>query len=317
MPTSSTVWWSSMWRSPRHSICMSIRPCRATWSSMCSRKGTPISKCAWPVPSRWISTLIWVSDVLRSTLALRCVMAILHKYSESRAGIIRLAPAWGYRQRGLAARLGYIGRVGWLLVELFLGQRLVIGVGIQSLLGLLGGVVLQLDQYRKVVRADMGQALDTAQGEMAAVEDVIQRPAQKPVVGVEGVEHAAADPRVQQAADLAKQPGGGRPGDIVQVAGNDDRAVGPFQPLGHQQQLDVALGGLVILGGAGGRRVQEMHPHAVTAWQQHAGMDRGHIVFDQPGDFCVLQRQPGIHMHAIEILQRTLDRVRVIGLQGV
>src|SRR5690606_16541043 len=38
---------------------------------MCSKKGTPMAKRAWPVPSRLIETLMRVSRVLRSTDALR------------------------------------------------------------------------------------------------------------------------------------------------------------------------------------------------------------------------------------------------------
>src|SRR6056300_633828 len=38
---------------------------------MCSRKGTPVSNFAWPVPSKFTLTVIWVSSVLRSMLAVR------------------------------------------------------------------------------------------------------------------------------------------------------------------------------------------------------------------------------------------------------
>src|SRR5690554_6534093 len=74
MPMSSTVWWSSMWRSPLQVMSRSTRPWRAIWSIMWSRKGTPVSKQALPVPSRLISTVIWVSRVFRSTRALRSAM---------------------------------------------------------------------------------------------------------------------------------------------------------------------------------------------------------------------------------------------------
>ena len=42
MPTSSTVWWPSMCRSPLASISRSIRPWRAIWSSMWSKKPMPV-----------------------------------------------------------------------------------------------------------------------------------------------------------------------------------------------------------------------------------------------------------------------------------
>ena len=44
MPTSSTVWWPSMCRSPWASISRSIRPWRAIWSSMWSKKPMPVDE---------------------------------------------------------------------------------------------------------------------------------------------------------------------------------------------------------------------------------------------------------------------------------
>ena len=75
MPMSSTVWWSSMCKSPRQVMSRSIRLWRLIWSSMCSRKGTPVSNRLWPVPSRLMDTVIWVSLVWRLTVALRVCAA--------------------------------------------------------------------------------------------------------------------------------------------------------------------------------------------------------------------------------------------------
>src|SRR5215469_7506859 len=77
MPTSSTVWWSSICVSPCASTSRSIRPCRAIWSSMWSRNGTPVASFCSPEPSRLSFTLICVSLVLRTTCATR--MAISFK----------------------------------------------------------------------------------------------------------------------------------------------------------------------------------------------------------------------------------------------
>ena len=46
MPTSSTVWWPSMCRSPLASMSRSIRPWRAIWSSMWSKKPMPVASFA-------------------------------------------------------------------------------------------------------------------------------------------------------------------------------------------------------------------------------------------------------------------------------
>ena len=71
MPTSSTVWWPSMCRSPSAWMSRSIRPWRAIWSSMWSKKPMPVDSLASPVPSRLSLTVIWVSAVLRVTSAVR------------------------------------------------------------------------------------------------------------------------------------------------------------------------------------------------------------------------------------------------------
>jgi hypothetical protein len=47
----------------------SIRPWRAIWSSMWSKKPMPVASRAWPVPSRLTRTVIFVSAVLRVTSA--------------------------------------------------------------------------------------------------------------------------------------------------------------------------------------------------------------------------------------------------------
>src|SRR5690606_36931974 len=68
---SSTVWWASMCRSPLAWISRSIKPCRAIWSSIWSRNGTPVSTFSRPVPSRLTATRIWVSLVFRVIAAVR------------------------------------------------------------------------------------------------------------------------------------------------------------------------------------------------------------------------------------------------------
>src|SRR5690606_2975137 len=49
----------------------SIRPCRAIWSSMWSRNGTPVLMVWRPVPSRLMATRTRVSWVLRVMSAVR------------------------------------------------------------------------------------------------------------------------------------------------------------------------------------------------------------------------------------------------------
>src|SRR6267378_6691888 len=60
-----------MCRSPLASMSRSSRAWRATWSSMCSRNGSPVESFASPLPSRLSRTRMRVSLVLRTTSAVR------------------------------------------------------------------------------------------------------------------------------------------------------------------------------------------------------------------------------------------------------
>src|ERR1035437_2785901 len=63
-----------MCRSPLAEISRSNTPWRATWSSMWSRKGTPVSIVPAPLPSRLILARIRVSLVSRVTSAVRLLI---------------------------------------------------------------------------------------------------------------------------------------------------------------------------------------------------------------------------------------------------
>ena len=71
MPVSSTVWWSSMCRSPFAFTVMSISECRDSWSSMWSKKPTPVEMSERPWPSISTETEMSVSLVLRLNSAER------------------------------------------------------------------------------------------------------------------------------------------------------------------------------------------------------------------------------------------------------
>jgi hypothetical protein len=101
-------------------------------------------------------------------------------------------------------------------------------------------MVLEGNQDRKVIGAEGGQTADRLEHELLADEDVVERPAKQPEASVEGVEHAAPDARIQQPAEAAKQATGVRPGDIVQVAGNDRRPAGGRHLASDQHQLGIA-----------------------------------------------------------------------------
>src|SRR6056297_1531814 len=102
MPQSSTVWWSSICRSPVAATRMSMRLWRASWSSMWSKNPTPVDMSAFPVPSRSTSTEIRVSVVSRSIFAVRmrfsrCVWCLI---GAPDAGSKRLDPRSHHRLCG-------------------------------------------------------------------------------------------------------------------------------------------------------------------------------------------------------------------------
>ena len=75
MPTSSTVWWLPVSRSPRASTSMSISEWRASRVSMWSKKPTPVEIRDAPLPSRSTRTRTSVSPVVRLRDASRLTTA--------------------------------------------------------------------------------------------------------------------------------------------------------------------------------------------------------------------------------------------------
>src|SRR5450631_1348318 len=107
-----------MCRSPLALTVMSMRECRASRSSMWSRKPMPVETCARPDPSRSTSTSTSVSLVLRFTVALR--MAI-HLSGWNRALLSGVQPLSHYRIVPLGA--AYIGRPPYDSVTYAKGER--------------------------------------------------------------------------------------------------------------------------------------------------------------------------------------------------
>jgi len=75
----------------------------------------------------------------------------------------------------------------------------------------------QVDQYRKVIRATGSEPLEADQGKLATDKKVINRPAHERAACAERIEQTPAHARIEQAADFAKQPCGGRPRNIIEV----------------------------------------------------------------------------------------------------
>ena len=76
MPTSSVVWWKSMWRSPTAFTVRSNSPCRAKAVSRWSRKPMPVAMSALPDPSRSSVSAISVSEVVRVRETMRGMMPL-------------------------------------------------------------------------------------------------------------------------------------------------------------------------------------------------------------------------------------------------
>src|SRR5688572_13385542 len=80
----------------------------------------------------------------------------------------------------------------------------------------------ETEEDRQMVGSDVRQQVDLHQLEMRRDEQMVERPAQQRIVGVERRIEAAPDPRVRHACNLAEQARCPRPADIVKVA-HDDR----------------------------------------------------------------------------------------------
>lgn len=80
-------------------------------------------------------------------------------------------------------------------------------------------------QERQMIGPDRRQHAQLLQPENGREEDVIERPAQKSPIGVEGRVEAAADAGIEETADLLEQAGRAGQGNVVQVA-RDDRRLG-------------------------------------------------------------------------------------------
>src|SRR5207302_1708275 len=71
IPTSSTVWWASTFRSPWAFRSRSKPPCLPSWATMWSRNGSPVLTSARPPPSRSRASSMAVSLVRRVRVARR------------------------------------------------------------------------------------------------------------------------------------------------------------------------------------------------------------------------------------------------------
>ncbi len=210
------------------------------------------------------------------------------------------APSRGRRFGQRFSRLAVVAMVR--VVDLLHGRR--------------ARMVFEVDQDREVVRAEGGQPLQAVQQEVRAVEDVVQRPAQPGVVGVEAVVEAAADARVDQAAQAPEQAAGARPGDVVEVARHDHRLglLGDLAP--DQHQLGVARQGAVGLGRARRLGVDADQHDVLARAQAHAGAERRDALAQQEAQLGVEQLQPREQGEAIGVVERVQDAVRVAGEHG-
>jgi hypothetical protein len=85
------------------------------------------------------------------------------------------------------------------------GLSFIRSVGLwRSLLALGLGIVAQANEHRKMVRAEIRQALQLDQPEVGRVKEMIEWKAQKEVLGMKRVIEPATDARIEQPADFLK-----------------------------------------------------------------------------------------------------------------
>ena len=56
-----------------------------------------------------------------------------------------------------------------------------------------------------MIRTKVGKPFERDQFEVIGVKDVIERPSEQRIIGVEGIVHAATDARVEEATDFLEE----------------------------------------------------------------------------------------------------------------
>ncbi|KHD33733.1 hypothetical protein NA32_10055, partial [Streptococcus hongkongensis] len=154
---------------------------------------------------------------------------------------------------------------------------------------------------------DAGQPTQRSEHEIIAVEHVIQWPTQERITGMKGAEHAPTAARIQQTADF-KEPSFRSP---VTITGNSDlAALFPTITSSASRSSDSSFS--VGLGGIGVHTVQT---HLRPLIQMHHHVHRRDLIIHQILDLRIAEFQPRINVHAVQIIQRAFQRVRVILLQ--
>ena len=97
--------------------------------------------------------------------------------------------------------------------------------------------------YGEVVGTRVGEASEIDQGHVLGMEKVVQRIAEGRVVRMEGVEHAASAPGIEQPAETFEEAGGVGPGNVVEIADDDGGFVELLEFLGEKEKLDISGAG--------------------------------------------------------------------------
>ena len=178
------------------------------------------------------------------------------------------------------------------------------------------GVDGELDDDREVVAPDVAEPADLDEGEVVRVEHVVERVPEPPVVGVERGEQAAPDAGVEEPGRPLEQRRRVAPGHVVEVAGDDDRALERGDLAGGQDELGVAE--RRVLAGVGARRarVEEHEPDRLAGAEPGGQEQAGHLVLDEVADPDVLEREPGVDAHPVGVVLGELDGVLVGLLEG-
>jgi hypothetical protein len=141
------------------------------------------------------------------------------------------------------------------------------------------------------------------------MEQMVERPAQQRDAGIEGGKDRPADSRIEQAADPAKPAGGLRPGDVVEIAGNDHRQCLLAHTKRDQRGFPVAASGAAVRHRRFG--MDGIEPEAPASLRSDRRHHRGHVLGQQTLERDVDELQTACDDHAVAVVLRARHDMRI------
>jgi hypothetical protein len=139
---------------------------------------------------------------------------------------------------------------------------------------------------------------------------MVERPPEQGMRCVKRIAQPSTDSGIEEAADSEEQAGRMRPGDIVQVASDDDRVRSILDFLGNQNQFRVSLDRVYTHMWWPG--VNTVKFEVISGSQPNKTRERGNILLHSKAHSWLGDWQARIEEHTVCVAQWAFDRVRVL-----